>query len=192
MKKLLSVIVSVLLVISISAPAFADIGAPYFKEYEIRIINKDGVYIVGYSQTVFVPYDTVLTVTGDYIDDYGNLTYSVTYDGVWGSINESDAIMLEDGVHYSEGVKLTSPKSYVVIKDGVYLRKGPSVAYETVSEEIPEGTEFDCYYTLDSGSDSAWAYTTINGISGWVYTYQYSRPEIACKVNKYSNYGNDL
>ena len=192
MKKFLSVLMALLLVVSISAPAFADIGAPYFKEYEIRIINKDGVYLEGYSTSAYVPYDTVLTVTGDFINDYGEIQYSVSYDGVWGTVSGYDAVMLEDGVHYSEGVKLAAPKSYVVLESGVYLHKGPSNVYDTVGEEIPVGTEFDCYYAIDTSSDCAWAYTTINGVGGWIYVYQYFGHSVACKVNKYSTYGNDL
>ena len=193
MKKLLSAVMALLLVFGLCVPAFADIGAPYFMEYEIRIINKDGVYLEGYNATEFIPYDTVLTVTGDFIEEDGSISYSVSYNDVWGTINGDDAIMLDDGVHYSEGVKLTNPKSYVVIREGAFLHKGPSDAYETVGSEIPVGTEFDCYYAIDTSSDCAWAYTTINGVGGWIYIYQYFyQTKVACKVNKYSNYGNDL
>lgn len=183
---------ALLLVIGISVPAFADIGAPYFKEYEIRIINKDGVYLDGNSDT-YIPYDTVLTVTGDHVREDGTVSYSVRYDGNWGSVSSNDAVLLEEGVHYSEGVKLSSPKSYVVIRSGAYLYKGPGFGYETVSEEIPVGTEFDCYYAIDEAADTAWSYTTINGIGGWIYIYQYFYDtKVACKVNQYSVYGNDL
>ena len=40
MKKLLSAVMALLLVFGLCVPAFADIGAPYFMEYEIRIIRN--------------------------------------------------------------------------------------------------------------------------------------------------------
>lgn len=190
MKKLFSVLLAILLVIGISAPAYADLGPPYFKEYQVRVINKDGAPFI-YGDTV-VPYDTVLTVTGDYIEDDGTITLSVSYNDDWGSILASDTALLEDGVHYSEGIKLSYPKSYVVIESGVYLYKGPGFGYETTGEEIPVGTEFDCYYAISDSSDCAWAYTTIDGIGGWIYIYPYFRNSVACRVNNYSIYGNDL
>lgn len=194
MKKLLSAVITLLLVIGISVPAFADLGAPYFKEYEIRIINKDGVYLTNNfnGNETFIPYDTVLTVTGDYIQEDGTVSYSVRYGDEWGSISSNDAVLLEDGMHYSEGVKLDEPRSYIVIDKGVRIYKGPGYGYESVSEEISVGTEFDCYYAINDSSDTAWAYTTINGISGWIYVYPYSSNTVARRVNQYSIYGNDL
>ena len=193
MKKLLSAILAMLLIMSISAPAFADMGPPYFKEYDVRVINKDGAPLYqGDTIVATVPYDTVLTVQGDYYED-GKVRLSVDYNDDWGYIDGKDAVMIEDGVHYSEGVKLKHAKRYVVLEEGVRFYKGPGFGYETVGEEIPVGTEFSSRYALNNSSDVAWTYASVNGTEGWVYVYQFfSEAKIASVVTKHSNYGNDL
>lgn len=195
MKKLLSAVLAILVVLGMTLPAFADMGAPYFKEYDVRVINKDGAVIYDYSgsaEGTVVPYDTVLTVTGDYIED--GITYlSIEYGDSWGYVSGTDVILLEDGLHYSEGVKLKHPRRYVVLGEGVHLRKGPGYGYDEIGDEIPVGTEFDSFYSLEDSNYVEWTYATIDGVGGWIYVFQYFVDSgIATVVNEYSDYGNSL
>ena len=62
----------------------------------------------------------------------------------------------------------------VINKDGVILRKGPSLSYgNAIDDKIPYGTVLTYSKTNSkTENDAQWAYTKYKGTEGWVYIFQ--------------------
>ncbi len=168
MKKISSLLLALILILCLAVPAFADMGAPEFIEYNATVSNPDGVKDL-YGEDVTIPYGAQVRVTGEYGDEcrviYGNGYYSV---------DKNDLTASDDGSPASKPQKYDSKTTLIVMSEkGTEIKKGHGYAYETIAT-IPEGTEF----TVSSGDSSSvfngtWSWVSYDGNEGWVYTYPY-------------------
>ena len=152
---------------------FADAGAPSIRSYEARIINQSGVKATKYDWKtkkdveIVVPYDAIVTVDFEYEEKgvlYGEFTYNKNNEYYSGKIAKSDYRIVTDTFKPTEDSKRSG--GIYVYKEGAYLYKGPSKAYDKASDTmIPVGTVLEFSY-----AENYFAYVTYNGVSGWVYT----------------------
>lgn len=189
-KRILSAVFAVIICLTAAMPAFADNGG-YFTPYNITVTSETGVVLYDHvwnadmtrsimrPMTIFVPSGTQLTVTGER-EFEGEVYLAVEYSDFNAYVPLSK-VSLQKEIAGTEVAYATAAERSVVIinKDGVYLRKGPSLAYEISSELIPYGTVIT-YSKVNSQFelDAQWAYTEYNGISGWLYIYQYGTESI--------------
>ncbi len=184
MKKILTIIAAITVFVIAAVPAFADMDAPPFTEYEAHVIKEGGAWMYDYlwddetekdyvSETeTLIPFGEKLTVTGEFVFDgeyYGSVDYNDTYGYVL--VSDISNELLSYGAE--NAYMLDNPETTVVINpEGVYLRSGPSMSYDTVSEKIEFGTQLT-YELVNDRYDYSWAYINNNGVSGWLNTVQY-------------------
>ena len=184
-KKLLCIIFAVIICLACVAPAFADNGG-YFTPFTVtveaapgtvlydRVWNSDMTRSIMRPMSIFVPNGTSLTVTGER-EFEGEIYLAVTYRDFDAYIQHSKVSLMRDFV----GEDLAFPteaeqKIAVINKNGVVLRKGPSLAYGNVFEKnIPYGTVLKYSKTnSQTEADAQWAFIEYKGKSGWVYIFQ--------------------
>ncbi len=80
---------------------------------------------------------------------------------------------------------------HVIDPDGLTVRKGPSIVYDTAGT-IPYGEDFTLI-SQDTETEPTYAYVDYNGLSGWVYIYDYAPVHhIAYKVDSSSYFTGKL
>ena len=187
MKKriLTAVIAAVLCIISIF-PAFATETGVYFTPYDITVASESGavLYDVVWNDdmtrsilrpiTVLAPVGTQL-VALDELEFNGELYLAVEYKDFFAYIKSSKILINVQNVGEEAAYPTASQRSAIIInKEGVTLRKGPSLAYDAATEAVPYGTIVN--YSLVNCEEeiyAQWAYTEYNGVKGWLNLSQY-------------------
>lgn len=197
MKKLCALILSAIIIFALCIPAFADLGEPYFRSYQAKVINPNGAKNAAYSynDTEYepIPYDTVINVTGEYNSE-NKFYVSTNYEGNYYQILLSDIQKINNGEDTSTAFKLDKPFTVIVLnKDGLPIRKGPADSYDSIGI-IPNNSEITIEYGVKSESNLLpWAYLPdYNGISGWVNVYLFDSDSLAVKIDEYSEYSGKL
>ena len=185
MKKFFSVLITATVLFCSSIPAFANNGG-YFTPYEVTVNSQVGA--VMYDQvwspdmtrsimrpiTVLIPNGTKLTVMGER-EFEGNLYLYIEFSNFDAYVKSKDVTITVDTVGEEAAFDTQGKKSIVIInKDGVPIRKGPSMAYEKATEKnIPYGTVLK-YEKINSQYeiDAQWAFIKYKGTEGWIYIYQ--------------------
>ncbi len=184
-RKFLSVIFAVLICLICTASAFADCGG-YFTPFTATVDAQAGTVL--YDQiwssdmtrsimrpmSIFVPNGTNLLVTGER-EFEGEIYLAVEYDGFQAYVQRSKVTIMRDSVGDDLAFPTKSERSVAVInKEGIALRKGPSLAYgKALEENIPYGTVLSYTQTNSEAEALAqWAYTEYKGTKGWVYIFQ--------------------
>lgn len=188
MKKIVSIIIFAVMLISFAVPAYADMGPPVFYNFEVLVSNPDGAKAIDTDRDIVVPYQTKLTVTGEYKDDVTGLyLYYVEYEGEYFCISSDDAAKSEPKVGIGKAKKLRDVCERVVLnEDGVPLRDGPSESYDEVAT-IPYGVEFKSQYS-SSEYEPAWIFVSYKDNSGWVYVYPDAEGIAGVNSNSRTNY----
>lgn len=181
MKKLLSMFVLILAVISIQLAVFADMDAPSVRPYTATISGIDGVnyydYVydeasnesrlekVGtleYGDTIKIHYEQEIEE-----ELYGHYYSGEEYASQAYYIKISDIEVLEENqVKLSEKSSKIGTKS-VVLQDGVELYKGPAYGYEKEGTVLKKGTEIELY-SDEENAGNPWYFAKTNNGSGWV------------------------
>ncbi len=194
MKKLTAIVFAALLCMSvlISLPVSAE--TPYFTPIKAVVSNKDGARMYDYIDIEQadpvavplngkVPYGREFTLRAE--DKAGDKTYYLVTEEDKSFLLDSDDLFLK-----LKPVKPKKKNAYVPVqhfavvnKDGLPLREGPNDAYKKLAV-VPEGavveaTHADALGTAPPGKEtdftfSAWSYVTYEGVSGWMYTYEFS------------------
>ena len=183
-KRIISLIITILVCMAASLPAFADNGSVEIKakvtEYPGAVLHEL-IWTEDYSRNsmrtlpMIASVNTKISITGEFVYN-GELYLKTIFNGTEGYIKGSTVTLEESAVGQDSAYKTAGPRSIAVIsKDGVSLRKGPSLAYDTVSEPFGYGTVFTYEYVdTEYEPDARWAYVTSDDVSGWVYIYQFA------------------
>lgn len=174
MKRIIAVFISAVLALCACVPAFADMDGPAFTNFDVVVTNILGTYMFDYGLdgvNGFLPKDTVVTINGEY-EIEGEEYYSIKYNDKYGYIKVSDTALTEEVYAPEKGYKLEEETKSIVISKGLYMYKGPSEKFENMGVEIPVGTVLTYQYA-NAEYNAPWAYVTYNGVSGWVYVYEY-------------------
>lgn len=176
MKKAISFLISLVMVISIAVPAFADVAGPYFNSYEAVVVAENGIDTISYSPednpSINIPKGAVITVISDYSWDDSN-EIGVTYNGKNYTIHNEGIKLIKDSVDDKDAYTLE--ESYVVrviSKNGIKIYSGPNFVYKTVGT-IPHGTDITIE-KVDTEYETSWAYVSYNGVTGWISIYEYN------------------
>lgn len=194
-KKFIAAITAVIIFIISVIPAFATASGGFFTQYEVvvssesgavlydRVWNDDMTRSIMRPLTVLAPTGTQLVVT-DEIEVEGTLYLAVTYDGFDAYVKKDKILISVQQVGEDAAYSAANSHSVIIInKDGVYLRKGPSLAYDTVSEPVPYGTVITYEKTNSDFEPAAeWAYAEYNGVKGWLRINQYGNAYDCAKV----------
>ncbi|MCQ2476928.1 MAG: hypothetical protein MJ125_03735 [Clostridia bacterium] len=168
MKKISALFLAVILVLCLAVPAFADMGAPEFIEYNATVTNPDGAKTLYNDDDELIPCGAQVRVIGE----YGN-ECSIFYENDYYSVNKNDLTASDNGSDVQPQKYDNKVTLKVMAKKGTDIKNGHGYAYKTIAT-IPEGTEF----TVSSGDsasvfDGAWSWVSYEGNEGWVYTYPY-------------------
>lgn len=183
MRKLLSALLIVSLVFALAVPAFADVDGPIFREYDVVVTSLLGAVMYDEEYSDFnggtfymapslnvVPYDTVVTVFGEYSHD-DTIYLSIEHNDKFGLIKSEDVVMLKESMTPQEGYKLDSKETvYLYLETNIY--KGPAKAYDKLSTVIPADTVVSFQYV--NAEDYSWAYVNYQGAKGWIYVYSHT------------------
>lgn len=169
MKKNLKKILGILLLLTLFIPCFvkADMGAPMFTQYEVRITNPNGTMALDIDgkEVETIKYDEIIKVVYEkiienelYVGDYNKL------------VKFSDTKLVTEDVDL-EKFKQGRKQKYYVFDNTNVLYKGPSKTYGKVEPEttLKEGSIVETQYY-----DQLWAYVEQDGVKGWVYKYTYN------------------
>lgn len=186
--KLLSAVVAVIICLISALPAFASLSYNPF-EVEVtaesvavlydQVWNSDMTQSIMRPTSIFAPNGAKLTSSGELIFENEVYLY-VEYSDIGAYVKSSDVQIVKSKVGEEAAYDTEGERSVVIInKDGVYLRKGPSFAYDAASDVIPYGTTVT-YDKIDYNSElyTSWAYTEYNGKSGWLYIGQYNAIDV--------------
>lgn len=181
-KRIIALVLAAMLFLAMPMTAFADADGPAMLEYSVIVSNYEGaeLYTYRYYEAVdewlfeaadTAPYGTEMVVYGEY-EENGERFCNVAYNDEFYYVRLSDVLPTEGDVPASAGYKLRLTRTaYVFDNTEVYLRRGPSVAYDVITNRIPNGTKLSFEYTDVEYGD--WAYTTYNGTGGWVQIRNY-------------------
>ncbi len=184
-KKIFSLTFALIICLACTAPAFAD-GGGYFTPFTAtvetqtgtvlydRVWNSDMTRSIMRPMSIFVPNGTNLLVTGER-EFEGEIYLAVEYNDFEAYIQRSKVTIMRDSVGDDLAFPTSSERSVAVInKNGVALRKGPSLAYgKALEDNIPYGTELSYTQTNSQAEALAqWAYTEYKGTKGWFYIFQ--------------------
>ena len=162
----------------------ADMSAPEMREFEIEVIDPEGVDYYNYKNEVaghlnkgdrvYVMYD----YNGKYTLGISITKYGVESKESIGDVNSLDGFeIVEDTVDPT--IKLedknikkfdTTQKAIVYAKDGVDVYKGPSDVYEKVGH-IEKGTRLTYKYAItgyEGSTGMTYIYITYGDINGWI------------------------
>ena len=156
--------------------AKADMSAPLVRSYEAIVIKVDGVDYYelntnwSFSKKGHLDKDTKILIEYEMTED--DVVYlSFSKDGDYYYVESNDVKPLEGEVKPdSDGVEKLDSKQIIRIeaKDGVLVKKGPSVAYETVGT-LKKGTEATYRYEI---SESGYIYVDVGDVKGWILTLE--------------------
>lgn len=193
--KILSAIIAVIICIISTVPSFATDSGGYFTPFAAivssesgavlydRVYNDDMTRSIMRPLSVLAPAGTMLIVT-DELEFEGELYLAVKYADFDAYVKKSKILINVQEVGEEAAYSTAAEHSVIIInKDGAFLRKGPSLAYGTVSDAIPCGTVVT-YNKTNSDFELAaeWAYAEYNGVKGWLNINQYGSAYDCAKV----------
>ena len=169
----------ILLILFIPIFVNADMGAPVLREFEIVVVNPNGVDYTPYQYSdVADPHlakDTIVYVKAEY-----NGTYEI-------GVKDSDTIISIGTIDSLDGFSIvqeevdptktendksiikydSKQKAIVNNENGVDILQGPSTVYKKVGT-IKKGTELEYEYAIKGESGITYIYVTYDGKKGWV------------------------
>ena len=160
MKKLLILIMCAFLFVP--SIIFADMGAPIIKEYEARVIAKNGAPLYNNTEDAKLTGDSLSYGLIVKVDFEENGLASV---GEYGYVKISDLEPVEKEVKFNS--KDYSKKVSAIVLSKVEYKKGPAGAYETIGELNP-GDVITLYIDEETRYEYPWGY--VEG-KGFVNTY---------------------
>lgn len=171
MKKLISVLLAVVMMFSCVVPVFADMGGPTVFQYDVIVINPDGIR----SDTGdYIPYQAKATVMYEYKLQNDEIEYNLKYNEEYVTAKNSDISKVLPEIGIDKAFRLPNEIGKVVLKpEGVEMRTGPGVSFDVVTV-IPYGTELKSSYA-SSETNIGWMFVTYNNYSGWVYVFRGER-----------------
>jgi len=193
--KFFAVLVAVIICIISAVPAFSTASGGFFTQYDVivssesgavlydRVWNDDMTRSIMRPLTVLAPAGTQLVVTDEF-EFEGTLYLAVTYGDFDAYIKKDKVLINVQQVGENAAYSTSASHSVVIInKNGAFLRKGPSLAYDTVSDAIPYATVITYNKTNSDFEPAAeWAYTEYNGVKGWLNINQYGSSYDCAKV----------
>ncbi|MCQ2480570.1 MAG: GW dipeptide domain-containing protein [Clostridia bacterium] len=176
MKKLTSVFISLLIILSLTITAFADVGGPSFNPYDVVVTAENGITASpsdSDEEKIVIPKGSIITVSGGYVFGDESVLFGL-YDGRYVSFEENDGIELAvTSVDGSKAKKLDESYTIrIIAKDGMAIYSGPDYHYEIISN-IPYGADITID-KVDNTNEPSWAYISYNGTDGWISIYPYS------------------
>lgn len=167
MKKLFYLIL--LTLVLIPSQVKADMGAPFFNEYDAITTKDTSIYNYDYdyneprlTKEKDIPKGTKVKIRGEY--SYNNETYGIADDGY---INLKDLMFADAKVNSKDAYKLENPGKIYILTDDVYIYDGPSKLYKKSEKPIKKGTILTYEYANDK-SNYSWIYVNYNGAFGWI------------------------
>ena len=193
--KILTLTVAIIICVLSIVPSFATASGGFFTAYDVivssesgavlydRVWNDDKTRSIMRPLNVFAPVGTQLVVT-DELEFDGELYLAVSYSGFDAYIKKDKILISVQEIGEDAAYSTATGHSIVIINEnGVYLRKGPSLAYDTVSEAVPYGTVITYDKTNSDFEPAAeWAYAEYNGSKGWININQYGSSYDCAKV----------
>ena len=171
MKKLLSVLLAVLLIIPVTANA--DMGAPGITSYTGEVIKEDGIDYYTYGESSLVKsghYDKGTKLTANYELKHDGVAYlsvcEVENKDKCNYIKSADILPEGGKVSPDKGRKLDKASEYLVIADEVEVREGPSESYKVVGT-LKKGDKGSYQYIMDAN-----IYIEKGDVKGWVYAIE--------------------
>ena len=183
MKKILSLVLVLAVMLIMPFAVKADMGAPNTKPFDMVVINPNGIeyYENQYDENTHewnkisvgkLKKDTVFTVTSGFNNEYNievnEKHYVLTSLDGSGLVSEEFTPKEEDNY-----VKKLNKKGEVLVyvKSGVALKKGPADIYKSVAT-IKKGTKLTYQYYIGEGNidSAAYVYVSYNGKKGWIDT----------------------
>ncbi len=178
MKKIKKLLIIMLLLI----PCFvkADMGAPMLREFEVVVVNPEGVdyepneYVE--EATGHLNKDEVVIVMSEFNNKYDIAIKKATGEKVSiGSIKSFDGFsIVQDEVDPTKTTNDnsitkfdTKQKAIVYNEKGVSIYQGPSKIYKVVGS-IKKGTKLEYEYAIDGEGGITYIYVEYNGKKGWV------------------------
>ena len=170
----------ILLILCVPCFVKADMGAPMLREFEIVVVNPDGVdYIPFQYSDVVDPHlakDQIVIVDSDYDGKYNisvkeddgtttSIGYITSLDGFSIVQEEVDPTKTENDrsiIKYD-----TKQKAIVYNENGVYIYQGPSKIYKTVGS-IKKGVNLEYQYAIDGEGGITYIYVDYKGKKGWI------------------------
>jgi len=210
LKKTISVITAVIIALACAVPAFCDrltgnyaAVTCYTRSGELTVlyaIKQDGDKTS--CEERFLPPETEVTLGGEETDPVelteagydtaGKVYVAVSTENGEGYIDSEYLTPAEDTYSAQSTYAVTYTYTYHVIdRDGLAVRKGPSVVYD-IAGTIPYGEDFTLI-SQDSETSPTYGYIDCNGVSGWVYIYDYAPVHCAAyKVDSSSYFAGKL
>ena len=157
--------------------AYADMGAPMIKPYEMVVVSGDGIDYYDYQGNVkgHLNKDDKFTVQYEYDGGYdikiANSETTFELKNLTGTMLIQDELKPENFVKDEfSGVSMSKVssknKALVYAKDGVDVRKGPSTVYDKVGH-LDKDVVIKYTYKLDGGGTTH-IYVNSNGVKGWI------------------------
>ena len=181
MKRIIKVLIVLLMCIPFVVKA--DMGMPEKSEYKVIVTNPQGTKNLNSDSGEVFPYDKVLTVNYEQVDDGVLYLFNFGQDSI--KIKASDVKIYGDEVVVGEPLKNgVTGTTYYAYEGGEFLYKGPSYVYGKVSDEpIPKGAKLK----VVGGYDDVFSYVEYNGKRGWIFTYPYMEIKIYDHPTKFAS-----
>ena len=170
----------ILLILCVPCFVKADMGAPMLREFEIVVVNPNGVDYEPYQfSDVSDPHlakDQVVVVDSEYDGKYNisvkNDDGTTTSIGTITSLDGFSIVQeVVDPTKTSNDTSIkkfdTKQKAIVYNEKGVSIYQGPSKIYKSVGT-IKKGTELEYQYAIDGEGGVTYIYIDYNGKKGWV------------------------
>lgn len=214
MKKLLSLTLAIIFCLSAFIPVFADVAGPVFMKVDCVVNDEDGatVYYREYNETTeeshwkteIIPNGTALKATEmnyspfseddvEYAEKFKDVAFvSVDYkEDEQCYMERSELILKNESYPLTDASKIKNPEQFrVAVPKGLDMFAGPSSVYAKVGH-IPFGTDVTFYYDDGEGSERGYAYTSYNGVDGWICAARYEN-ELAWVLDDNSFYTGKL
>lgn len=170
----------ILLILCVPCFVKADMGAPMLREFEIVVVNPNGVdYEPNQYSDVADPHlakNQVVVVDSEY---YGKYHISVREnDGTLTSLGEISSLdgfsIVQEEVDPTKtendnSIKKFDKKQKAIVynENGVSIYQGPSTIYKVVGT-IKKGVNLEYQYAIDGEGGITYIYVDYNGKKGWV------------------------
>lgn len=168
----------ILLILCVPCIAKADMGAPMLREFEIVVVNPEGIdYDANdYNEeaTGHLNKDDVVVVISEYDNQYdiGLKNSDGTY-SILGQIRSLDGFSIVqeevDPTETTKGIKKFDSKKQALVynEKGVSVYSGPSKVYKYLGS-IKKGIKLEYQYAIDGEGGLTYIYVDYKGLKGWV------------------------
>ncbi len=190
-KKTISVLAAVVIALACAVPAFCDRLSGNYAAVTCVTVGDDLTVLYAIKQDGdktaceerFLTPGTQVVLAGEETDPVelieagydteGKVFVAVSTKNGEGYIDAGRLSPEEDTYSAQSTYAVTYTYTYhVVDPDGLAVRKGPSIVYD-VAGTIPYGEDFTLI-SQDSETEPTYGYVDYNGLSGWVYIYDYT------------------